>query len=273
MSTILTKALAIALVSILMVAIVAPQPALAQGGLLSGITGILNVLNGAASALQTFINNVMRPLLQSINAASSAVQNILSTLRNFFEQVVWPITEINRIRGLVQQLIAQFSGILNTLYGINVASAQLPNPRQLESIMRNRNAGDLAGLRTAFVQTYGAVPAAADAHPQERDLMDVDDAMAIDHLMMLKMADAGADQTISAAEAIQGHGLIVAPGTAAYSTAAAHIATLQSNAHIKKMIASALRQEAARLGHDTMTVKRGAAFTRESRSKTTELNR
>ena len=37
--------------------------------------------------------------------------------------------------------------------------------------------------------------------------------------------------------------------------------------------ASALRQEAARLGHDTMTVKRSATFTRESRAKTTELNR
>ena len=42
MSTILTKALAIALVSILMVVMVAPQPAYAQGGLLSGITGILS---------------------------------------------------------------------------------------------------------------------------------------------------------------------------------------------------------------------------------------
>ena len=103
--------------------------------------------------------------------------------------------------------------------------------------------------------------------------MDVDDAMAIDHLMMLKLADAGADQTVAAAGAIQSHGLVVAPGTAAYSTAAAHIATLESNAHIQKMIASALRQEAARLGHDTMTVKRSATFTRESRSKTTELNR
>ena len=113
----------------------------------------------------------------------------------------------------------------------------------------------------------------ADAHPQERDLTDVDDAMAIDHLMMLKMADAGADQAVAAAGAIAGHGLVVAPGTAAYSTAAAHIATLQSNAHIQKMIASALRQEAARLGHDTMTVKRSATFTRESRSKATELNR
>ena len=82
-----------------MIVMVAPQPAYAQGGLLSGITGILNGLNGAAAALQNFINNVMRPILQSISTASSAVQNILSTLRNFFEQVVWPIAEINRIRG------------------------------------------------------------------------------------------------------------------------------------------------------------------------------
>ena len=273
MSTILTKALAVALVSILMVVMVAPQPAYAQGGLLSGITGILSALNGATAALQNFIDNVMRPILQSISAASSAVQNILGALRNFFEQVVWPVAEINRIRGLVQQLIAQFSGALNTLYGTNVSSAQLPNPRQLETIMRNRSPGDLAALRTAFVQTYGPVPAVADAHPQERDLMDVDDAMTIDHLMMLKLADAGADQTVAAAGAIQSHGLVVAPGTAAYSTAAAHIATLESNAHIQKMIASALRLEAARLGHDTMTVKRSATFTRESRSKTTELNR
>src|SRR6202795_2191773 len=158
MSTILTKALALVLVGILLMGMVAPQPAYAQGGLLSGITGILSALNGAAAALQTFINNVMRPILQSISAAASAVQNILGALRNFFEQVVWPVAEINRIRALVQQLIALFSGALNNLYGINVSSAQLPNPRQLETIMRNKNAGDLAGLRTAFVQTYGAVP-------------------------------------------------------------------------------------------------------------------
>ena len=77
--------------------------------------------------------------------------------------------------------------------------------------------------------------------------------------MTLKLADAGADQTVAAAGAIQSHGLVVAPGTAAYSTAAAHIATLESNAHIQKMIASALRLEAARLGHDTMTVGKPSA--------------
>ncbi len=269
----LTKVVALALVGILLISMVTPQPAYAQGALLSGITGILNGLSAATAALQTFINNVMRPILESIRNASSMVQNILGALRTFFEQIVWPIAEINRIRSLVQQLIALFSGALNSLYSINVSSAQLPNPRQLETIMRNKNPGDLAALRTAFVQTYGAVPAVGEAHPQERELTDIDDAMAIDHLMMLKIADAGADGTVAAAGAIASHGLVVAPGTAAYSTAAAHIATLQGNAHIQKMIASALRQEAARLGHATMTVKRSATFTRESRSKATELNR
>jgi hypothetical protein len=39
------------------------------------------------------------------------------------------------------------------------------------------------------------------------------------------------------------------------------------------MLAGQLRQEAARLAHDTMTLKRGANFTRESRTKVSELNK
>ena len=81
MSTILTKALAVATGQhSRWSSWWRPQPAYAQGGLLSGITGILSALNGATAALQNFINNVMRPILQSISTASSAVQNILGTL-------------------------------------------------------------------------------------------------------------------------------------------------------------------------------------------------
>ena len=66
---------------------------------------------------------------------------------------------------------------------------------------------------------------------------------------------------------------MMAPGTAAMASAAAYIAAVQSQAHMQKMIAGQLRQEAARLAHDTMMLKRGAVFTRESRNKATELNR
>ena len=65
----------------------------------------------------------------------------------------------------------------------------------------------------------------------------------------------------------------MAPGTAAYATAVAYIAAVQSQAHMQKMIAGQLRQEAARLAHETMLAKRGAAFIRESRNKLTEMNR
>ena len=65
---------------------------------------------------------------------------------------------------------------------------------------------------------------------------------------------------------------LILAGTAAMASAAAYIAAVQSQAHVQKMIAGQLRQEAARLAHDTMALKRSSVFTRESRTKTREMN-
>ena len=265
------KLLALTLAIVLLCGMLAPQPAYAQG--FGGLTAIFSAINGVAGSVLTFINTTMRPLLDSIRTASNQLQTFLGQLRNLWEQIVWPIGEINRIRGLAQQLISQFRGRMNALYFTGVHSAQLPNPASLEAIVRNRQVNDHAGLVLAFTRTYGALPAATDAHPEERNLVDVDDAMAINQLMTLKQADAGADQTLLAAEAIEEEAARMAPGTAAYATAAAAIASIQSQAHMQKMIAGQLRQEAARLAHDMMLLKRDAVFTRESRNKMTEMNR
>ncbi len=268
-----TKTLAIGLSGLLVLAMVVPQPALAQFGFLGGITSLFNSVNQVANNILSFINNTMRPLLEGIQSAAQALRGFLDQLRNLWEQVVWPISEINRARGLAQQLIATFRGLLNSLYSIGVNSAQLPNPTRLETVMRNKQVNDQGQLVTAFQQTFGSLPAPADAHPQERNLIDVDDALAIDQLMTLKIGDASADQVLQAAEAIEDEATRLAPGTAAMVNAAASIASLQSQAHMQKIIAGQLRQEAARLAHDTMILKRGATFTRESRNKMTELNR
>ena len=253
-----TKALAIGLVGLLALAMVVPQPAMAQFGLFGGLTGLFNTVNQVANNVLSFINNTMRPLLEGIQSASQALRGFLDQLRNLWEQIVWPISEINRARGLAQQLIGTFRGLLNGLYSIGVNSAQLPNPARLEGVMRNRQVNDHAQLVTAFQQTFGTLPAPADVHPQDRNLIDVDDALAIDQLMTLKMGDASADNTLRAAEAIEEEATRMAPGSAAMSAAAAYIAAVQSQAHIQKMLAGQLRQEAARLAHDTMTLKRGA---------------
>jgi hypothetical protein len=268
----LTKLLAVGLAMVLALAIVAPQPAHAQLSLV-GITGAFNLVNQVANSILGFIHNTMRPLLQGVQSAAQALQGFLNQLRNLWEQVVWPLSEINRARSLAANLIATFRGLLNNLYAVGVNSAQLPNPSRLEAVMRNRQIGDHAQLVSEFQRTFGTLPAPAEVHPQERNLIDVDDALAIDQLMTLKMGDASADQTLRAAEAIEEEATRMAPGTAAMSAAAAYIAAVQSQAHIQKMLAGQLRQEAARLAHDTMTLKRGANFTRESRTKVTELNK
>jgi hypothetical protein len=267
------KVLAVGLAGILAMGVVAPQPVHAQFGPLTGITAIFNAVNQVANSILNFINNTMRPLLEGIQSAAQALQGFLTQLRNLWEQVVWPISEINRARALAQQLIGTFRGLLNSLYVLGVNSAQLPNSIRLEGVMRNGQVNDHAQLVAAFQQAFGAVPAPVDTHPEERNLIDVDDALAIDQLMTLKAGDAAADQVLQAAEAVEDEATRVAPGTAAMVSAASYIAAVQSQAHMQKMIAGQLRQEAARLAHDTMMLKRGAVFTRESRNKATELNR
>jgi hypothetical protein len=268
-----TKVLVLGLVLALVLPIVAPQPALAQINPFGGITGLFNTVNQVANNILGFINNTMRPLLEGIQSAAQALRSFLDQLHNLWEQIVWPVSEINRARALAQQLIGTFRGLLNTLYSVGVNSAQLPNPSRLEDLMRNRQVSDHGQLVAAYQQAFGTVPRAADVHVEERNLIDVDDALAIDQLMTLKMGDAAADQVLQAAEAIEDEATRLAPGTAAMVSAASYIASIQSQAHMQKMIAGQLRQEAARLAHETMLLKRSAVFTREARRKATELNR
>lgn len=266
-----SRAVAIGLTVVLLLGLLfVPQPAYGQFG---GLGAAFGFVNQAAGALQNFINDVMRPLLESIQTAAQAIQRLLGQIRQLWEEVVWPVDAINQAKSLALQLIGLFRGVLDGLYGVGVNSAQLPNPARLEGLMRNKQFGDHATLVAVYGSVFGALPPASDAHPQERALMDADDAMAIDQLMTLKMADAGADQVLNAAKAIENEATRFAPGTAAMATAAGYAAAIQSQAHMQKMIAGQLRQEAARLAHDNMAIKRGATFTRESKEKVTDLNR
>lgn len=266
-----TKTIAVGLTIMLLLGLLCvPQPAYGQFG---GLSSAFGFVNQAVSALQNFINNVMRPLLDSIQTAAQAIQRLLGQLRQLWETIVWPLDAINQAKALAFQLIGLFRGLLDGLYGIGVNSAQLPNPAALENIMRNKQFADYGSLVVVYRSVFGTLPSASDAHPEERALMDAGDAMAIDQLMTLKMADAGADQVLEAARAVEFEATRFAPGTAAMATAAAYAATIQSQAHMQKMIAGQLRQEAARLAHDNMAIKRGATFTRESKNKITDLNR
>lgn len=221
--------------------------------------GIPAIIAAAAQVVST-INNVIGPLLSTIQNTIGTINGVLTQFRNLWEQVVYPVQAINRAKALAGSLIAQFRGLLTALLRANVSSAQLPNPVALEAILRNRSAGDFAQLGAAFARTYRAIPQPNDAHPIERDLADIDDAMAMGNLKTLKASDAIVDQMMTAADVIEDEGLTMAPGSAPFLAAAGMTASVKSQAMMQRMIAAAIRQEAARLAHDNTVRKRNAMF-------------
>ena len=247
----LRRALAILLILTLVLGVWMPQQAQAQigfGSLFTAINAVLNTING-----------VLRGLLNTANSILSQVGSIIGAFRDLMQTVVYPQALIDQARSMVSSIIAQFRGLLSSVFNIGVASATLPAPSSLEAIIRNRNAADVAAVAGAYSRTFGALPPATDADPRERNLIDVDDAMAQGQLKLLKAADAVSDQTIAASLLIEDEARIAAPGTADYLIAAGLIASVQNQAVMQKMVAAQMRQEAARIAHDNMLRKRNAA--------------
>ena len=245
------RAVALTLVGAVALTMVAP-PVRAQIGIPAVVA--------AATAVVKLINNLIGGRFNAILATIGLINRVLTQFDNLWEQVVYPPPSINRVLALVSSMIAQYRGLLMALLRANVSSAHLPNPVALESVIRDRNAGNFGQLTSAYGQTYRAIPQATDAHPMERDLADVDDAMALENLKTLKASDAMVDQMMAAANAIEDEGVNMAPGEAPYLAGAGMIASVKSQAMVQRMFAAAIRQEAARVAHDNTVRKRNAMF-------------
>jgi len=245
------RVVAVTLVGAVALTMVAP-PLRAQLGIPAVIA--------AATAVVNLINNMIGGLLNAVRGTIGSINGVLTQFDNLWEQVVYPLQLINQARALVGLMIAQYRGLLTSLLQVNVSSAQLPNPVALEMIIRDRNTADFLQLTNAFGQTYRAIPQPTDAHPMERDLADIDDAMALANLKTLKASDAMVDQMMAAANVIEDEGVNMAPGSAPYLAGAGMIASVKSQAMMQRMVAAAIRQEASRVAHDNTVRKRNAMF-------------
>jgi hypothetical protein len=239
--------------------------------LLIGCIAILGMSPPPAQAqllplcLPCVIQAVLTTITVTIGGWLTQINGVLGKLFSLFTQTVWPLAKTNLAKAQIQSIITRFLGVIQSMMSINPHTATLPNPASLESIIRNRSTADLSSVPQAYVQTFRAVPQQANAAPQDRDLIDMDDAMAQDNLMMLKESAPSQDLQLQLANQIEG--LIAnpdinisAPGGAPIITAAAVAGQIQSQAVTQKMLAAMLRQEAARLAHDNAIRKRNAAY-------------
>lgn len=242
------KLVAVTVTAVMVTTLVgAPPPARAQSGILSGIQAILNVINGIIQTALTSINTVR------------------ATLGNLEQVVIWPQQLINQAKAQVMQMIGQYRSLMTNIFHVNLKSATLPAPQAFEAVIRNHQVNDFSGLTATFGNTYGVIPAFTAANPTDRAMSDMDDALALDNLKLLKASDQATDVELQSADSVENAASQAAPGSAPFLTAAAIVSGIHSQALSQKMLAAELRQEAARLAHRNTLSKENASNTTQLR--------
>ena len=218
-----------------------PSRAYAQS-LVGEIQAVLNVINGL---IQTALN---------------AVNTVRSAVNSFYQTVAWPTQLINAAKALVSQMINQYRNLLRSIFNINLASATLPSTQALERVVRNQQVSDFNSLTNDYGTVYGPLPGQGALSPEDRNMTDMDDALAKDNLKTLKETDRAGQTTLDIADRIEDAASQAAPGSAPFLTATAVATSIQSQALTQKMIAAELRQEAGRLAHSNALRKRGVTY-------------
>ena len=239
-----TVAVAGVLVSAL---VIAPSPAQAQISLIQLIQTVLNVINGV------------------IQSALNAITTVRGAINAMYQNLIWPVQLINRAKAQVLQMTNQYRALMAGILNIKLSSATLPTPQALENVMRDHRVSNFNSLTQSFGNVYQAIPTPTDASQADRDMADMDDALALDSLKILKASDNATDLELQAANSIETSSSQAAPGSAPFLTASAVASSIRSQALTQKMLAAELRQEAAHIAHENGFRKRGAAFTTQLR--------
>jgi hypothetical protein len=265
-----------AAVLLLIVSMLVPQPAEGQFQFIFSLIGLvssgLSTINNVMTSINNTLNNVIRPILEGINRAISAAQQIMGAIFDFQRNVVYPQLAIDQARALIGQVM----GIYNQIRGIwatIVRSATLPNPRNLEDIILSRDASRIGQVGGGFAAVYTPLPPATEAHPFQRDLIDSRDAASQAAMKRSIAIDAIADQELQAAEQMMSALQSTAPGTAEMIGAQAGAWLVRSHAYTQQAMAELMRVRSIELAAQSALVKENARYMRETRNKATDLNR
>lgn len=217
------------------------------------------------------LRTITTTLQNEVGQVLGGIQAINTTVRNFEQQVVWPVTLINQTRASVQQMRAQFTGLAGQIHRISTSSATLVNPSRLEALLRSRQAGNVSQISASYTQVYQLLPQANQATAKQRNLMDVDDALALGALKTATVSDQASEEMLNVADGLEQQAAVSAPGSASILTAQAQAANLQNQAMLQRMLAAELRQEAARLAHTNALRKQSADATRDLRNNLLQI--
>lgn len=216
---------------------------------------------GVADIL-TLLNTVTNTIEGAIGGALGAIQNLNNTINNWRQQTIWPLSQLNQTKAFVTSTRAQYGGLMLQIQAIKNNSATLANPSHLESLFRNAQSGTIGQFQPLYTNVYGTVPSATDARQLQRNMIDMDDALAQGSLKTTVLSDQTTQGMLGLADSIEQQSATAAPGSAPMLATQAGISELESQAYLEKVLASELRQEAAKLAHQNSLLKQSATSTR-----------
>src|ERR1700733_3591588 len=107
-----------------------------------------------------------------IAAGLQAINVILNNTNSFLQTNVWPQKAIAQALGMSGQMGGLYAQIARILQ-IPIATATLPNPKQLETILMSGMSGSVGQISNAsggYAAVYKVVPTPQSASPAVRDL-------------------------------------------------------------------------------------------------------
>jgi len=238
------KIRAAALLLILIVAV--PQPVRSQ------------FIDPCCAIITAGLGSISSALSGVIGGGLNGILSIEQDISTFEQTVVWPQTLINQARSLVssvQGIFTQMEGVMR----IPVNSATLPATQQFEQNLLSGDPNQIGQTSTQYISVYGAVPDAASASPQTRDVVDMTDAAAQAAMKRAIEIDALADLELQAADQINQSVSTAAPGSAPIIEAQADAWLVRANAYTQAATADLMRVRAVDLADQSATVKNGAA--------------
>jgi len=231
------------LIGVLLIETCLALPKLAQGQFLS------------------IFDSIFSSIQNDIGSSLSQVNQIMQQTQKLYQTTLAPLAALNQARGFVANSISSFRGQMNQIFNTKFTSAVTLGPQQFESILHSRLSAQIPALQTSFMTNYGAIPQVNAASPQDRVMMDVDDALGQENLKTTLIADQGDDAILQTAEQMENQVAVSTPGSNPFLTSQAQVANLRCQAFMQKMLAAELRQEAGRIAHDNVLVKRRTAAT------------
>lgn len=253
------------LVLLLVASLLAPQQVEAQFFPID-----MAAIVSAIGAINTAITNVIGSGLRNISSALNAVNSVLAAIQNYFQSTVYPPDAITRARGVVGTVQSIYNSI-RALANLNVASATLANPRQLETILLSRDANNIAQVTGRFTTVYQSVPPPTDAPQTVRDIIDMTDATAQAALKKAIAIDAAADQLMNASDQLAAELAVAAPGTAPMIEAQSAAMLVKAHALTQSATAELFRIRAVDMANTGAGLKFNADHASETRRDLTNM--